>query len=593
MTSNTNSLPRLPVPKLHQTINKFLNSVRPLLTLEEYSQTADLAQEFLNKEGIYLQGLLLDRAASTDNWLTEWWLETAYLKFRGPLPIYSTPVCVRSKQQFTNVSHWIDYLSKYLYATGKFFDLVRNNNLPQDIIGDSPLCMSQYNKLAGTYRIPGVEIDSLRYSPDTNHVLVIHRGRYFKLPIYTGEGELKRVLQPYLIKHLLYSIISMPEEEQVPVGVLTSLDRYSWCVARQEMMTSSVNKHSLDVIEESMLAIELDEPGIESYESFFIQTMIGDLSENFRYYNRWHDIRYQKVVTSDGFSSSSMEHTATDGSAAMTQAAHTYSYTTPVSDIPVSLEQLPFLEELKWEISPIVASYITDAKYRLIQLSKKLSVKIFTFSGFGKNLPKSLKLSPDSNIQLAIQLTFFKLHGVSTACYESVTTTKFYEGRTDTIRSTSIESDELVRHLYFNGDVMSDKLLGLLKKFYIAHNKYSIEAWNGQGIDRHLFGLEMLSKQHNMSPKLFSNLGYIRNKHFQLSTSQLPNKYYQYPGYAPLVQDGYGVCYNPQKSDIHFIVSSYNSCPDTVTADRFSEVLIESLFCIKTLLEQFPVPSRL
>ena len=129
-----------------------------------------------------------------------------------------------------------------------------------------------------------------------------------------------------------------------------------------------------------------------------------------------------------------MEHSSTDGTPAITQDVHAHGYTVPVPDLPISPEQLPALEELKWDISPLVSSYITDAKYKLLELSNKLSVKVFSF--------------------------------------------------------------------------------------------------------RHLFGLQMIAKQHDMSLKFFSDLGYTRNTYFRLSTSQLPIKQYLYFGYASLVEDG-------------------------------------------------------
>ena len=588
MSSN---LPKLPVPELGQTLKKFLNTVHPLLTPEEYSHTSEVTEEFLKEEGPYLQRLLLERAASRDNWLSEWWLEVAYLQFRGPIPVYSSPVCLRKKEQFKSVSDMLDQVSKYLHGSGLFFEQIRRGTLSQDRVGNTPLCMHQYESLPGTYRIPGVAMDSLRHSPDSNHILVIHKGLFFKLPILIGEGESKKVLESHLIKHLLSQILATPEEGHVPVGVLTSLDRHTWSIAREEMMKSAVNQHSLDVIEQSLLAVEFDQEGIPDYESLFLQSMTGDLRQNFRYYNRWHDVRYQKLITKDGYSFSCLEHTATDGPPAIRQAAHAYDYTIPVPDLPISPDLLPELEELKWEISPLVNSYITDAKYKLLELSKKLSVKVFSFSDFGKRLPKSRRLSPDSMIQLAIQLTFYKIHDRPTACYESVTTRKFLDGRTDTIRPTSIESTALVIAMCSNQD--TTVILRLLREFNTAHGRYSVEAMNGQGIGRHLFGLQLIAKQHDMSPKFFSDLGYTRNTHFRLSTSQLPARDYQYLGYAPLVEDGYGVCYNPQESDIHFIVSSFNSCPDTVTADKFSEILRHSLISVRTLLENIPFPSNL
>ena len=256
MSSN---LPKLPVPELGRTLKKFLNTVHPLLTPAEYSHTCEVTEEFLKKDGPYLQRLLLQRAASRDNWLSEWWLEVAYLQFRGPLPVYSTPVSLRKKEHFKSVSDLLDLASNYLHGTGLFFERIRRCTLSQDRVGDTPLCMHQYKNLPGTYRIPGVAVDSLRHSPDSNHILVIYRGLFFKLPILIGEGDSKRVLEAHLIKHLLYRILATPEEGRVPVGVLTSLDRHSWSVAREEMMKSAVNQHSLDVIEQSLIAIEFDE----------------------------------------------------------------------------------------------------------------------------------------------------------------------------------------------------------------------------------------------------------------------------------------------------------------------------------------------
>ena len=587
MSSN---LPKLPVPPLDQTLHKYLKYVRPLLTPEEFSETTRITNEFLSNEGTYLQQLLQQRAASTDNWLSEWWLESAYLKFRAPLPIYSTPVCMRSKQEFPTVSHLLDYTSFYLHRTGVFFETIRNGSLPQERAGDTPLCMHQFKFLPGTYRIPGREIDSLRFSPDSNHVLVIHRGRYFKLPIYTESGETKRILPPQQIKYLLSSIVSMPDEPRVPVGVLTTLDRHTWSVVRQEMMTSPVNKHSLDVIEQSLLAIELDEPGVKSYESFYLQTMIGDIAQDFRYFNRWNDIKYQKVISRDGYTSAAMEHASTDGPPAMTQARAAHSSTGNIPESPAGVP-LPALEELRWEISPAVAGYIQDAKYRLTQLSKKLDVKLFSFSGFGKSLPKSRRISPDSSIQLGIQLTFYRLHNKPAACYESCSTRQFYLGRTDTIRPISMESTELVQAVCSNSD--TEVKLRLLNRYNEEHKRYSIDAWNGQAIDRHLFGLQILAIEQGMFPRFFSDTGYTRSTHMRISSSQLPNEYYRYVGYAPLVEDGYGVCYNPEELAVHFVVSSFNSCPHTVTADRFSEVLMQSLNTVKLLLEQCPIPSSL
>ena len=82
--------------------------------------------------------------------------------------------------------------------------------------------------------------------------------------------------------------------------------------------------------------------------------------------------------------------------------------------------------------------------------------QIFVFEDYGKGFVKSQKLSPDSFIQIAIQLTFYKyinshtnlicimhcyrMYGHLTATYESASTRRFLYGRTDTIRGASLEA---------------------------------------------------------------------------------------------------------------------------------------------------------
>jgi Choline/Carnitine o-acyltransferase len=50
------------------------------------------------------------------------------------------------------------------------------------------------------------------------------------------------------------------------------------------------------------------------------------------------------------------------------------------------------------------------------------------------------QLSPDAFAQLAMQLAWHKVQGDFTAVYETATTQMFLRGRTETIRSFSLES---------------------------------------------------------------------------------------------------------------------------------------------------------
>lgn len=65
------SLPRMPVPALDKSINKYLTAVRPLLNENEFENTKKIANNFVQSGGIgeKLQRMLYERASKYDNWV--------------------------------------------------------------------------------------------------------------------------------------------------------------------------------------------------------------------------------------------------------------------------------------------------------------------------------------------------------------------------------------------------------------------------------------------------------------------------------------------------------------------------------------------
>lgn len=66
------SLPRLPVPPLQQTMDKYLQAVKPLVDEDDYDNTKTIVDEFRKPGGVgeKLQEKLLERAKLTDNWVS-------------------------------------------------------------------------------------------------------------------------------------------------------------------------------------------------------------------------------------------------------------------------------------------------------------------------------------------------------------------------------------------------------------------------------------------------------------------------------------------------------------------------------------------
>ena len=148
-------------------------------------------------------------------------------------------------------------------------------------------------------------------------------------------------------------------------------------------------------------------------------------------------------------------------------------------------------------------------------------MKVLDYQEFGKEAVKRLKLSPDSFIQMGIQLTFNQMHQVPAATYESASTRIFSEGRTDVIRSCSEESLHFSKIFQSQQESLAAKKEALIKAIE-GHNTYAKMAVQGQGVDRHLQGLKMAATEMGRPiPELYKDPGYVRSSRMRLSTSQV------------------------------------------------------------------------
>lgn len=181
--------------------------------------------------------------------------------------------------------------------------------------------------------------------------------------------------------------------------------------------------------------------------------------------------------------------------------------------------------------------------------------------------------------------TFFRLHKTPGAHYESAHLRMYEHGRTETIRSCSNESVAFAKSMVENRS--DEERRRLLVEAVNGHRKYTNLALAGQGVDRHLFALKVIALQTGLPiHKLYSDPGYTRSLHMRLSTSQVASAYESFMCYGPLVEDGYGCCYNPRENDMFFACSSLKSCKET-SAKTFAHTLGECFTEMKNLLDKF------
>ncbi|XP_076868047.1 carnitine O-acetyltransferase isoform X2 [Brachyhypopomus gauderio] len=588
-------LPKLPVPPLSQTCDRYLAVLEPIMESEELNHTRTLVEEFQRPGGVgeRLQQGLERRAQKAENWLSDWWLQTAYLDYRMPVVIHSSPGVVLPRLEFSDRQGQIRYAAKLIAGVLDFKTMIDNETLPVEYLGGKPLCMNQYYRVLSSCRVPGLKRDSVvNYAsskrPPT-HITVVHNFQFFVLDVYNSDGTPLTVDQLYLQLEKIWN--SSLQTNKEPVGILTSNHRNSWGKAYANLIKDKTNKDSVRAIQKSIFTVCLDAPmprvSDDLYRTRAATQMLHGGGSRWNSGNRWFDKTLQFIVGEDGTCGMIYEHAPAEGPPIVALIDHVVEYTKKSDMVRTPMVPLATPQKLRFNISPEIKKDIEEAKQNMNIMVHDLDMNVIVFSYFGKNVPKSYKLSPDAFIQVALQLAYYRMYRRCCATYESASLRMFRLGRTDTIRSASIDSAAFVRAMD-DPSIQNSEKVALLEKAVKAHRAYTDMAIRGQAIDRHLLGLKLQAIEDlSALPDIFMDTSYAAANHYNLSTSQVPAKTDCVMCFGPVVPDGYGVCYNPMEEHINFSVSAFNSCADT-NASRLAHGLQDALLDLKALLEQTP-----
>ena len=246
---------------------------------------------------------------------------------------------------------------------------------------------------------------------------------------------------------------------------------------------------------------------------------------------------------------------------------------------------------LDFTVTEPLKEVIAEAGVRLDALVEEVDLALLHFTHWGTAEIKSLGFSPDSFIQTALQLAFYRVMGEVGAHYESGGTRQFIHGRTEVIRSCSLESRDFCQAM--QEDALGPDTLALMKTAIQAHNSYAKMAVAGLGVDRHMQGLKLVGQEAGLEEaSIYSDPGYLRAARMRISSSQVAGASASYLCFGPLVADGYGVCYNPRPSDMLFPCSALRSCPAT-SAPAFRDALEQSLLDMRHLALHHGAPHKL
>ena len=118
------SIPKLPVPTLSSTFHKYLESIQPHLTPEEYSHSTSLVRNFLDSDlSNTLQARLEGRASEKESWLSEWWNEAAYMGYRDSI-VPNVNYFYLHKKGIAKGKNQIERAAELIRGVREFRDLV-------------------------------------------------------------------------------------------------------------------------------------------------------------------------------------------------------------------------------------------------------------------------------------------------------------------------------------------------------------------------------------------------------------------------------------------------------------------------------------
>ncbi|KAJ8930445.1 hypothetical protein NQ314_016772 [Rhamnusium bicolor] len=117
------SLPRLPIPKLDLTCERYLAAQRPLLIDEAYRKTEFNVNQFKSSVGKQLQNMLknYDKQNKHTSYISEFWFDS-YLRDRKPIPINYNPMLVMHKDERPEYNDQLLLNCKSCY---KFFTILQ------------------------------------------------------------------------------------------------------------------------------------------------------------------------------------------------------------------------------------------------------------------------------------------------------------------------------------------------------------------------------------------------------------------------------------------------------------------------------------
>ncbi len=545
------SLPRVPLPALEASCERFLTWCAPLLSAGELEATRAEVAEFLRPDG---PGRVLhsaleeyDATEGVHSWLDTFW-PYRYLGRRDRIALNANFFFLFQDSDKPQVER-----AAGLVAGALNYKRQLDQGLIEPVVQRGvPQSMVQNAFLFSATRIPGAQLDSVR-APYTDacpgpsparHIVVFFRGAMFRLEVLGPDGA------PHSLEDLEAGLCAVMKAGGEPdadtsAGHFTTMARAEWAATRESLITGHpVNAAALDDIETALFCVALEDFAPADIQEACDELLYGDRG------NRWFDKAVSLIVFADGRAGINVEHCELDGTTIL-------SFVDALLNTPAEEQSrqsgarpqgLPALEPIVFELDEALRNQAQAAAEAFAAYGAATATRTVSFEDFGSSAAKALGVSPDAFVQVAYQLAHRRAKGHVGATYESIATRQYRYGRTEAMR---VVTPEMVTFT----DTMEDPSTDTATRraaFHAAaraHVTRAKESQAGQVPEQHLWELELIQRRRGTElgvpeqPALYRSPGWLTLRDDYLSTSSAPSANIQYFGFGSTSSRCIGIAY--------------------------------------------------
>ncbi|KAI0951280.1 hypothetical protein AcW1_008362 [Taiwanofungus camphoratus] len=572
------TLPRLPVPDLHQTLEKYIQSLEPFFLEDEArggpssessrSTRVKWAQDF--ERGIGRLGqerlIALDKE-SPNNWLDDnIWLKKAYHEWRAPLLINSNwwlvlnndpnvPSIVLHGLHHSSRGGYTDWqIRRASWLVHRVLDWktrLERQELYPDTTRAGIWLRETTAKMFNISRLPQPHCDAFSPPPylaarDARTLLLLLHDWFYVVEVL--DEDLKPHPPGDIERRIRAAVLDVEArldrgEKAVPVGVLSADERDRWAQNLQHILSLSPQNHEiLRKINHSIFALSLDHytyvlPGsshapspppdsVPEVTAHRHNIRSGDSSRPA--HNRWFDKPFTVIVESNTRSGVLGEHSPCD--ALVPSIVAEYAVVQGIDELAFEKggrDVAGGWERLDWVVDEHIDRECVAAEERARAIVADSDDGFLWYTTYGADwIKNTARLSPDAYVQMAIQLAWYRTRGCFTATYETALTRLFKNGRTETIRTLTADSRAFVLAMV-DPQSTAHTRYSLLRRAIQTHTILTRHAATGRGIDRHLLGLQLMLQDIDAGEgqELFKDALFAHSQTWKLSTSGLSAGY--------------------------------------------------------------------